>query len=327
MRRVVVIACLLAACGSSDRAEPPRVTKPAPAKPPRKPPTFATEAIGDASKMLPPVQRMLDPEGFEERGTPQPGEWMYEHREKPQTFDAFVRSKPNMPYPGKNTIYLLPLGAFPPEAPALDAMTRIVHAYFTLDVKLLPAVPIDQVKARRRIHPNTKKPQLLAPEVLAWLVDRLPADAYALMAVTMEDLYPEETWNFVFGMASFDERVGVQSFARQDPAFFGDPRAPGWQTLALRRATWTVVHEIAHMFGLHHCQYYRCVVAGSNSQDEADRSPLHACPVCMHKLWWSIEFDPAAREAELAKTLRELGIEDEAAWSEKRARWIREGVR
>jgi len=71
-----------------------------------------------------------------------------------------------------------------------------------------------------------------------------------LVGVTREDLYPEPSWNFVFGMASLQERVGVQSFARQDPAFFGEPRPAGWQTLARRRATWTLVHEISHMFGM-----------------------------------------------------------------------------
>ncbi len=324
MSRVIVIACLLLACDDTTPETKPRSTR---ASKPAKQVTYATEAIGDVSKLTPMVQRMLDPEGFEERGTPQPGEWMYEHREKAQSFDAYIRSKPNMPYPGKNTIYLLPLGEFPPEAPALTSMTRIVHAYFTLEVKLLPAVPIAEVLAKQRINPGTKKPQLLAPHVLTWLEKRVPDDAYALMAVTMTDLYPEEGWNFVFGMASFEERVGVQSFARQDPAFFGERRTPGWQTLSLRRSSWTVVHEIAHMFGLHHCQYYQCAIAGSNSQDESDRAPLHACPVCMHKLWWAIEFDPLKRELELAATLRELGIEDEAAWSERRATWIREAAR
>ena len=61
-----------------------------------------------------------------------------------------------------------------------------------------------------------------------------------------------------------------------------------WQTLARRRATWTLLHEISHMFGLTHCTYWRCVVAGSNSQEEADRSPLHACPVCLRKLYSAI---------------------------------------
>ncbi len=323
--RWLVLVVFLAACGGGESDKP--IAKPRVERPTRKPATFATEAIGDVSKLTPPVRRMLDPVGFTERGKPQPGEWMYEHREKPQTFDAYTRSKPNMPYPGKNTIYLLPIGEFPADAPSLEAMQKIVHAYFTLEVKLLPPVPLAAVVAKQRIHGGTKKPQLLAPDVLAWLEKQLPADAYALMAVTMTDLYPEESWNFVFGMASFEERVGVQSFARQDPAFFDETRGAGWQKTALERATWTVVHEIAHMFGLHHCQYYQCVIAGSNSQDESDRAPLQACPVCMHKLWWAIEFDPVKREQELAATLRELGLDDEAAWSERRAKWIRDGAR
>ena len=143
----------------------------------------------------------------------------------------------------------------------------------------------------------------------------------------MEDLYPEPSWNFVFGMASLTERVGVQSLARQDPAFFGEPRPAGWRTLARRRATWTLVHEISHMFGLTHCTYWRCVVAGSNHQGEADRSPLHACPVCLRKLHSAIKFDPAAREDALAGVFGRLGIDDEAAWSAARAMWIRNGGR
>jgi archaemetzincin len=128
-------------------------------------------------------------------------------------------------------------------------------------------------------------------------------------------------------MASLTERVGVQSLARHDPAFLGEPRPVGWQALARRRAAWTLVHEISHMFGLTHCTYWRCVVAGSNSQEETDRSPLHACPVCLRKLHSAIKFDPAAREDELAAVFGRLGIADEAAWSAARATWIRDGLR
>jgi archaemetzincin len=325
----VILFALAFACRSEDPAPqkpPPKKTKPTD-KPPKRTEDRYT-AIGDTSKLLPPVQRMLDPiDHFEPMPAPRPGDWMYQHKEKPQTFQSFIRSKPNVPYPGKDTIYLLPLGEFPADAVSLDAIAKLTHAYFTLSVKLLPAVKIDDVKAKRRINQGTKKRQLLAGDVLEWMKGRLPADAFGMMAITMEDLYPQDSWNFVFGMASFEDRVGVQSFARQDPAFFGDARAAGWEHVALRRATWTVVHEVAHMFGLHHCQYWKCVIAGSNSQEESDRAPLHACPVCMHKLWWSIEFDPVARERHLVKTLRSFGIEDEAAWSERRLQWIEKGTR
>jgi archaemetzincin len=81
------------------------------------------------------------------------------------------------------------------------------------------------------------------------------------------------------------------------------------------------------MFGLTHCTYWRCVVAGSHNQAEADRSPLHVCPVCLRKLHSAIRFDPAAREDALAAEFGRLGIDDEAAWSAGLATWIRHGVR
>jgi archaemetzincin len=60
--------------------------------------------------------------------------------------------------------------------------------------------------------------------VLDLLKLRLPSDAFCILAITMEDLYPDASWNFVFGQASPRERVGVYSFARYDPAFYGEPK-------------------------------------------------------------------------------------------------------
>ena len=60
----------------------------------------------------------------------------------------------------------------------------------------------------------------------------------------MIDLYPQESWNYVFGQASLRDRVGVFSFARYDPAFFGGERAEGWQTLMLKRSCKVLAHEI-----------------------------------------------------------------------------------
>lgn len=44
---------------------------------------------------------------------------------------------------------------------------------------------------------------------------RLPyRDSYAFIGVTMEDLYPRDSWNFVFGLADMLGRNGVFSFNR-----------------------------------------------------------------------------------------------------------------
>lgn len=329
MRLPLAIA-LLVAVGACHPDDKPRAQAP-PMKSqselaPRVEPRVA--AIGDTSFLSPELRRAFEPAGdFEPLPDPGPNDWLAQHPEKPQSYQAWLDRDTNVVGDTRRIIYLLPIGDFPATAPSLDALATIVHAFFTLEVRVLPAVKITDVAARTRINSSTHKRQLLAPEVLTWLAKRVPDDAFGLVAITMEDLYPEPSWNFVFGMASLNERVGVQSFARHDPAFFGEPRGDGWQNLALRRAASTMVHEISHMFGVTHCVYWKCVVNGSNHQAEADSRPLHPCPVDLRKLYAAIKFDPAAREDELAKVLREVGFADEAAWSEHRARWIRDGTR
>jgi predicted Zn-dependent protease len=53
--------------------------------------------------------------------------------------------------------------------------------------------------------------QILTRDVLRWLQGYLPEDAFCLLGITMEDLYPNPSWNFVFGEAALRERVGVAS--------------------------------------------------------------------------------------------------------------------
>jgi len=340
LRHVVWIALLLVGCSSAaDRAraqqqlqeqQEQRARSQDAGPPIVEPPVIEPHvaAIGDTTPLSLELRRAFDPAGhFSPMGKPGPSDWLAQHPESPQTYDDYVASGPNLPNGKRRVIYLLPIGDFPAGTPPMTALVKIVRAFFMLEVRTLPAVRVADVTVKTRIHDSTKKRQLLAPEVLSWLTKRLPEDAYALMAATMEDLYPDPAWNFVFGMASSRQRVGVQSFARQDASFFGEKREPGWEKLLLRRATWTLVHEISHMFGLSHCVHWTCVVAGSNHQAEADSRPLHPCPVCARKLYHAIKFDPAKREDGLVATLRSLGIDDEATWSEHRATWIRDGTR
>jgi archaemetzincin len=323
-------AALGTACDSSQRRREPLEKDPLPAQ--QAPPAGASTvpgriaAIGDTRRLPPDLRRAFDPTGFDPIPEPGPDDWLAQHPEKPQSLQDYLRTDRNVPTPERKVIYLLPIGRFPASAPPLAQLATIVRAFFMLEVKTLPAVDLRDVTVQTRTNEYTKRRQLLAPDLLRWLAPRLPEDAFGLVAVTSEDLYPQPSWNFVFGMASLTARVGVQSFARQDPAFFGERRPAGWETLAARRATWTLLHEISHMFGLTHCTYWRCVVAGSNHQEEADRSPLHVCPVCLRKLHSAIRFDPAAREDALASAFGSLGLRDEAAWSAARATWIRDGV-
>jgi archaemetzincin len=164
--------------------------------------------------------------------------------------------------------------------------------------------------------------QLHALDILEELRPDVPEDAFCVLALTGEDLYPKESWNYVFGYAFYRDRVGVYSFARYDPAFLGEPRPEKFKQLYLRRSLQIIAHEVAHMYTLKHCIYYHCVVNGSNNLPESDAQPLHLCPVCLRKLYFNVGFDIVERYRDLQEFYRKVDMKAEAEWIDDRLRWI-----
>jgi len=143
---------------------------------------------------------------------------------------------------------------------------------------------------------------------------QLDDDAYAMISVTMTDLYPNPKWNYVFGMASFRQRVGVFSFAR-----YGDID----KSTVLRRAAKVLTHETGHMFGIKHCIFYQCNINGANHLNEMDATPMHLCPVCLRKMQHAVKFDPLERYQKLHTFYVKHKLDKEAKWVEMRTDKIR----
>lgn len=322
---VAVAAALVGACGDDEGAALApalRVRRPFQPEPLKRGPVLA---IGDVRTLPPDVQAALAPgSDYAAAPTPHGNDWLITNNEPGQTFGQWERGGFNRPDDRRRVLYLLPIGELPAAStPPLQDLAEVVHAYFQLEVKVLPTAKLAAVGATTRTNQSSGKPQVLAPDVLRWLTLHVPVDAYAVMAVTMADLYPDPEWNFVYGQATFSDRVGVQSFARYDPQFYGEPRPTDWRRTLARRSAQVLIHEIGHMFGLFHCIHWSCVMAGANHQAEFDAHPLHACPVDLRKLWAAIGFDVASREAALAAAWTRLDLADEAAWSTARAERLR----
>ena len=278
------------------------------------------QAIGTTAGLSPTLQRAFDPaEDFEPVPAPGRNDWLAVHPESGQSFEQFVRSGPNRPDKKRNVLYLQPLGEFRAgAAPPLDSLREYSAAYFALEVRVLPSLSLDQQDITTRRNPTTGNRQLLTTDILTALKKRIAADAFCLLGITMEDLYPEPSWNFVFGQASLRERVGVYSFARYDPKFYGELRGRDWGKTLLRRSCRVLAHEAGHMFGLAHCIYFRCVFNGSNHLNESDARPMHECPVDLRKLHYSIGFDVPQRYANLYRFYRIAGFEEEASWTRRK---------
>ncbi len=200
---------------------------------------------------------------------PGPYDWLATNDESGQTFAEYTASHPVMPDAKHPYIYIVLLGDFNAEQQKILQMTsRYVEAYFQTPVKFSEPIPLSVVPPEaRRIHPQTGDPQILTSYVIENILKpRIPKDAFCFIAFTSSDLWPGEGWNFVFGQASMEDRVGVWSIFRN-----GDSKKDF--KMCLRRTIKTGTHEIGHMFGLTHCVYYECNMNGSNSRHESDQRP------------------------------------------------------
>jgi archaemetzincin len=65
---------------------------------------------------------------------------------------------------------------------------------------------------------------------------------------------------------------------------------------------------------LKHCIAFRCLLNGSNHQEERDSRPLHPCPVCLRKLLWNLQVEAAPYLRGLAEFCDGQGLEQDAGW-------------
>jgi len=269
------------------------------------------------------------PDLFKPMPKPGPSDWMAAHPEPRQSFAAYVRSDPVRPTRRRHVLVVSQVGRMTAEASArLATLREFLGLYYCLPVRAGPTVGLDGVTSRPRNILGRRVTQYLTGDILhRVLAPALPDDAVCLQGVTTEDLYPDPSWNYVFGQASLRRRVGIYSLVRFQPEFWGQAPSDARLRLALVRSLKTLVHETGHMFGVHHCQRFQCVMNGSNHLAESDARPLHLCPVCLKKLRWALGFDLGKRYEALRAFYEKHGLEDEAAWVRRRMGACRKDLR
>jgi len=290
-------------------------------------PKPAAEAAGGGSRAAAEAESARPAPGtdrplFEKLGKPEPGDWLDVYQEKLQTFDAYKRSNPVRPTRKRRTILFQPLGEIgEAEAELTRKLAEWTGIFFDLPVRELEPRKLEHVP--QRINGHTQRRQYHSPSILDRLLKpRVPDDALCVVGVTFEDLYPDPTWNFVFGQASLRDRVGVYSLIRYFPGFYNEQATADTDRRVLHRGIKVVTHETGHIFGITHCVEYNCLMNGSNSLDESDRRPLFVCPSCLRKLRWNIGFNPAARYRRMLAFLEREGLKQDAAWLRRRlAQW------
>jgi archaemetzincin len=280
------------------------------------------DAIGKTDHLSPVLRAAFEDDAlfFESIHKTGSRDWLAQHTEAGQTYPNYLEILEVLkPPPERRKLYILPLGDFKTStAPSLAKLAGYCSAYFAMQTQITGVEPLNRLRVKCRINDYTHKPQLLTTDILDWLDRRKPRDAYAVIAVTMEDLYPGDGWNFVFGEANLHGGSGVFSFARYNPAFFGEPVDGHTPQLVLERSAKVLTHEMGHMFGIEHCVFFECNMNGANHLEESDRTPFHLCPVCLRKLHAAVGFDVLEREKKLLGILEQYKFADEAFWTRRR---------
>ncbi len=249
---------------------------------------------------------------FKPMGKPGNSDWIATHNEPGQTFAEYLDADPVKPTKERQKIYVLPLGKFTPKQHKIVDLTAEYLAVFydlpveQLALKPLIAGPLDGSTRNVRQNKRTNSRQIRTGHILDDILRPIiPHDAAALIAFTNHDLYPDDSKGYVFGQASFTNRVGVWSLARLDD----NTTDRNFLVRTLKIAA----HETGHMFSMRHCTKYECLMSGTNHLAETDRRPLDACPECTAKICWLTDIDQAERYDRLTAFCRTNGLSNEAA--------------
>lgn len=285
-------------------------------------------AIGPLDDLPPELRGWLgDPRGHEPP-PPRVAAVMRRHGEVSHTVAEYVAAAPNPVTTERHTLVLQPVGSFPFDVvegddfvglvrtPKLEELAAVLGASFGLPVELLPAVPLESFTlVSRRRHRIT---QFDTGALLRTVATVMPPHAYAMLTLVNVDLFAVPEQHYAFGWSLHRGRQGVASFARFDPSFHGGRRDDDLEQAIARRSVRLLRHECAHMFGLTHCDAFRCVLNPVDVLDDLDALAVHPCPVCQCKLLRGAGVDPVAALGASIGPLERMGLWDDAAWARRR---------
>lgn len=221
---------------------------------------------------------------------PKDGEWLVDHPETGQSFKEYIHLKPLGATNERTKMYLAILSEMDSNQIEITLKAQeYLSVFYACEVELTTIdVDYQNIPSQYFRYNEKEEIQVLTDFFLKQLlVDNLPRDAFAMIGCTTYDIFPDPQWNFVFGQASLNNRVGVWSMRR-----LGNPTDyPEMTDKAIIRNLKISSHETGHILSMKHCINYDCIMNGSAQIYETDNKPVYLCPECLGKVDYNRGFN------------------------------------
>ncbi|CAF1306343.1 unnamed protein product [Rotaria sp. Silwood1] len=280
-------------------------------------------------------------------------DWLANYKEKGQTYKRFLNECPfvNNNSSSQKYIYLTLLDNDNRLSLLnIDRLIDYTQRFFQMEIKLLPLFTnfnwnekkktwictmkskndsTKDITLRTRYNSTSEHSQICVHNILNLLKTSLPNDARCLVAITLHDLYSDESDLFIAGLCYGNRSVAIFSFFRYDPRLeFSEEFWYDWKikkiksklmsTIILLRSCRLLTHEIGHLLGIDHCIYYACLMNGSGHLEEDFSQPLFLCPIDLRKLLQLTNFDFIERYEQLLDFCIENQFKDDINILKKR---------
>ena len=169
-------------------------------------------------------------------------------------------------------LQLVPVGSLPRAEG--ERLTALVSRHVSLPCRYVDSRLDDEL----RFLPGRE--QANADHLLRRLEEHDVEPGIVVVGVTTVDL-GLPIFTFVFGGARSGGHTAAVSVARLRPEFYGLPPDEG---VTARRIVAEILHEVAHLAGLGHCDNYNCVMHFSTDVETIDLRGLSFCPDCAPEL-------------------------------------------
>ena len=168
----------------------------------------------------------------------------------------------------KRPIGLLPVGEIPEIAS--KALAAHILGYLRLDSDILPPL----------VHPayayDEKRLQYDAGIILKGMKSEPFQNYTKIVCILDVDIFVP-IFSYVFGEAQQKGKFALVSLYRLKKN--SDGSTPPL-SLLLERAGKVALHELCHLYDLHHCMDRRCLMHFSGELEDLDKTPLYLCRYC-----------------------------------------------